>query len=75
MLMAWDFLREDRHEGCSRALKRACAYVRRVSRKPDRIVRMVVSGVTHIQLTNITRRADRRHLGNDTARRQARFGA
>ena len=75
MLIAWDFFREDRHEGFSRALKRAWAYVRRVCKKPDRITRLVASGATHIQLTNLTRRADRRHLGKDAARRQAQFGA
>ena len=74
MLIARDFFREDRHEGFGRARKRAWAYVRRVSGKPDRIVRMVASGATHIQLTNLTRRADRRHLGNDAARHQAQFG-
>jgi hypothetical protein len=36
---------------------------------------MVASGATHIQLTNLTRRSDRRCLGNDTARRQAQFAA
>ena len=75
MLIAWDFFREDRHEGFGRARKGAWTYVRRVFGKPDRIVRMVASGATHIQLTNLTRRADRRHLGNDAARHQAQFGA
>ena len=41
MLIAWDFFREDPHEGFGRALKRAWAYVRRVSRKPDRIMRQI----------------------------------
>ena len=74
MLIAWDFFREDRQEGFGRALKRAWAFLRRTHRKPDRIMRLVASGATHLQLTSLTRRSDRRHLGNDTARRQAQFG-
>jgi len=75
MRIAWDVFREDRHEDFGRALKRAWAYVRRVCKKPDRITRLVAAGATPIQLTNLTRRADRRHLGKDAARRQAQFGA
>ena len=74
MLIAWDFFREERHEGFGRALKRAWAFVRHTHRKPDRIIRLVMSGATHLQLTSLTRRADRRHIGNDAAWRQAQFG-
>jgi hypothetical protein len=74
MLIAWDFFREDRHEGFGRALKRAWAFVKRSHQRPDRITRQVAAGATHLQLTSLVRRADRRHLGNDLARRQAQFG-
>jgi hypothetical protein len=74
MLIAWDFYREDRADGFGQALKRAWAFVGRTHRRPDRIMRLVASGATHLQLTSLTRRADRRHLGNEAAWRQAKFG-
>ena len=74
MLIAWDLFRDARAEGFGAALKRAWAFVRRTHLKPDRIIRMVAAGATHIRLSSLVRRADRRHLGNDAAWRQAQFG-
>jgi len=75
MLIAWDFFRTDKPDGFGVALRRAWAFVKRTHLKPDQFTRMVAAGATHIKLTSLVRRADRRHLGNDGARRQAKFGA
>ena len=75
MLIAWDFFRADKAEGFASALRRAWAWTKKSAKAVARIASQYRAGVRTIQFGTMTRRADRRHIGNDAARRQAQFGA
>jgi len=75
MQIAWGFFRTDRHEGFGCALKRAWAWIKRTLARPDRIVRQVKAGASHIRVTNLVRRCDRRQRGKDEVRWQAMYGS
>jgi len=75
MLIAWDFFRADKHEGFASALRRAWAWTKKSAKAVVRIARQYRAGVRQISFGSMVRRADRNHLGNDAARRQAAFGA
>jgi len=74
MLIAWDFYRTDRHEGFGQALKRAWAWIRKTMARPNRIIQQVAAGATHVRVSSLVQRRDRKHLGQDEARRQAMWG-
>ena len=75
MLIAWDFFRADRLDGFASALRRAWAWKKKAAKSVERIASQYRSGVRRISFGSMVRRADRRHLGADLARRQAAFGA
>ena len=75
MRIAWSFFRTDRLEGFGAALRRSWAWVKKTYAKPCRITRQVQAGATHIRVSSLVRRRDRKHLGNHEARSQAMFGS
>ena len=75
MLMAWGLKRAELTRSFADCLRAAWKMSKQAAKDAARIVSMMHRGMKTLRLSPLSRRQDRRHIGNAEARYQAAYGA
>ena len=75
MLMAWSLKRAEPTRSFASCLRGAWKMSKQAAKDAARIIGMMRRGMTTLRVSPMTRRQDRRHIGNAEARYQAAYGA